>query len=284
MVQGNSMPFLEHLEELRTRLIKCFVALVIGMAVMWHFAPSLLTFVERPINGTTYPSELKAKVYAELKHHFPGIYQRYQLQNEGDETAGQGRKLNYTAPLEPFFVQIKISMIAGFAIAFPFIIYELWLFVAPGLMPKEKSMTLPIVVAGTISFCVGALFCLAIIWPVVISFSLSYETQGLRSWFSLSAYVNFCLRLILIFGLVFELPVIAAVLARVGVITPQLLAKRRKYAILGSAIVAAFHADLMTMSVVWIPLYLMYEVSIWVVRIFKKKPSGLEAKESLGHA
>jgi sec-independent protein translocase protein TatC len=283
MEQGNTMPFLEHLAELRKRLIKCFIALVIGMGVMWHFAPSLLSFVERPINGHTYLSELKTKAYEKMKHYFPGIYQRYQLQNESEEASAKDRKLNYTAPLEPFFVQIKISMIAGLVVAFPFIIYQLWLFVAPGLMPKEKRMTLPIVVAGTISFCIGALFCLIVIWPIVINFSLSYETGGLRSWFSLSAYVNFCLRLVLIFGLVFELPVLAAVLARVGVITPKLLAGRRKYAILASAIVAAFHADIMTMSVVWIPLYLMYEASIWVVRIFAKKRSGLEAEESLAN-
>lgn len=278
------MPFLDHLAELRKRLIRSFIALVAGMAVMWHFAPNLLSFVERPISGRTYLSEMKTKAYEELAHHFPGIYHRYQLHNDGDEASVKDRKLNYTAPLEPFFVQIKISMIAGLVLAFPFIIYQLWLFVAPGLMPKEKRMTIPIVAAGTISFCLGALFCLMVIWPVVISFSLSYETIGLRSWFSLSAYVNFCLRLILIFGLVFELPVLAAVLARAGVITPKLLAKRRKYALLGSAIVAAFHADIMTMSVVWIPLYLMYEVSIWVVRVFAKKRLGPEAKESLAHS
>jgi sec-independent protein translocase protein TatC len=284
MKQGNTMPFLDHLAELRTRLIRCFIALVIGMAVMWHFAPSLLSFVERPITGQTYLFELKTKAYEELEHHFPSIYQRYELQNKDDEISGKDRKLNYTAPLEPFFVQIKISMIAGLVLAFPFIIYQLWLFVAPGLMPKEKRMTLPIVAAGTISFCLGALFCLIVIWPVVISFSLSYETAGLRSWFSLSAYVNFCLRLILIFGLVFELPVLAGILARAGVITPELLSKRRKYALLGSAIVAAFHADIMTMSVVWIPLYLMYEVSIWVVRVFAKKRIRHKANESLAHS
>jgi sec-independent protein translocase protein TatC len=278
MKKVNTMPFLDHLAELRMRLIKCFIALVIGMAVTWHFAPALLSFVEKPMTGHTYLFELRTKAYEEVKDHFPSIYQRYQLQNDGNETSGKDRKLNYGAPLEPFFVQIKISMIAGLVLAFPVIIYQLWLFVAPGLMPNERRMTLPLVVAGTVSFCLGALFCLMVIWPVVISFSLSYETEGLRSWFSLSAYVDFCLRLILIFGLVFELPVLAGVLARAGVITPQLLAGRRKYAILGSAIVAAFHADLMTMSVVWIPLYLMYEVSIWVVRVLGRKRQALEQK------
>jgi sec-independent protein translocase protein TatC len=138
-------------------------------------------------------------------------------------------------------------------------------------------MVLPFVSAGTLSFCVGAVFFLLIIWPVIINFSLSYEAEGLRSWFNLTAYINFCLRLILIFGLVFELPVVAAILARVGMINSQFLARQRKFAILASAIVAAFHADLVTMFVVWVPLYLMYEVSIWVARIFARKGSTMVA-------
>ena len=134
---------------------------------------------------------------------------------------------------------------------------------------------LPFVTAGTVSFCIGALFFLLIIWPVIINFSLSYEAEGLRSWFNLTAYINFCLRLILIFGLVFELPVVAAILARIGLINSRFLARQRKFAMLASAIVAAFHADLVTMFVVWIPLYLMYEVSIWVARIFARKRSAV---------
>jgi sec-independent protein translocase protein TatC len=129
----------------------------------------------------------------------------------------------------------------------------------------------PFVTTATINFCIGALFFLVIIWPVIINFSLSYEAEGLRSWFNLSAYVNFCLRLILIFGLIFELPIISLLLSRMGLVTAKLLAKHRKYALLASSIVAAFHADLVTMFVVMVPLYLMYEVSIWVAFLFGKK-------------
>ena len=115
----------------------------------------------------------------------------------------------------------------------------------------------------------------ALLWGglMIINFSLSYESAGLRSWFSLTAYVNFCLRLLLIFGLVFELPVAAAILARLGLVTGPFLARQRRYALLASAIVAAFHADLVTMGVIWIPLYLMYEVSIWVARLLGPRPA-----------
>jgi sec-independent protein translocase protein TatC len=271
------MSLVDHLTELRTRLIRCFIALILGMGVAWNFSTDLLTFVERPLTGHTYLVELKTKVYEAVKKRYPTIYDRYKLGDEHAPESKEDRKLNYSAPLEPFFVQIKISMIAGAILALRVILQQLWLFVAPGLTRKEKQMVLPFVSAGTLSFCVGAVFFLLIIWPVIINFSLSYEAEGLRSWFNLTAYINFCLRLILIFGLVFELPVVAAILARVGMINSQFLARQRKFAILASAIVAAFHADLVTMFVVWVPLYLMYEVSIWVARIFARKGSTMVA-------
>ena len=113
------------------------------------------------------------------------------------------------------------------------------------------------------------------IWPVIINFSLSYEAEGLQSWFNISAYVNFCLRLILIFGLIFELPIITFLLSRFGLVSYRMLAPRRKYALLASAIVAAFHADLITMFVIMVPMYLMYEISIWVALISGKKNAPL---------
>ena len=138
-------------------------------------------------------------------------------------------------------------------------------------------MVVPFVTASTVTFCVGAMFFLIIIWPVIINFSLSYELEGLQSWFNLSAYVNFCLRLILIFGLIFELPVLTLLLARMGIVNYGFLAKNRKFALLASSIVAAFHADLITMFVIMVPLYLMYEISVWVALLFGRKKSPPEA-------
>lgn len=265
------MPLMEHLNELRVRLLRCIIAVIIGMGVAWNFSGEMLSFVERPLTGHTYLQELKGKVYEAVKQRFPHIYGRYHLGEGPSPVSKEDRKLNYSAPLEPFFVQVKISMIAGCMLALPVVFQQLWMFIAPGLTRKERRLVVPFVTAGTVSFCIGALFFLVVIWPVIINFSLSYETEGLRSWFNLTAYINFCLRLIVIFGMVFELPVVALILSRFGLITSDFLARQRKYAVLASAIVAAFHADLMTMFVVWIPLYLMYEVSIWVARIFGQK-------------
>lgn len=273
MTNEKVLPFIEHLVELRKRLIVCVIAIVIGMGVSWNFSNTLLNFVEKPLTGKTYLTELKRSVYRQVKQRFPSVYDRYKLEKELTDTVRE-RQLNYSAPLEPFFIQCKISIIAGFVLVLPILFYQLWLFIAPGLTRKERRLVVPFVTFSSISFCIGALFFVIIIWPVIINFSLSYEAEGLRSWFNLSAYVNFCLRLILVFGLIFELPVISLLLARMGMVNYGLLARNRKYALLASSIIAAFHADLITMFVIMVPLYMMYEVSIWVALVFGKKKPG----------
>ncbi len=271
------LPFMEHLVELRKRLIICVTAIIIGMGVAWNFSTDLLRFVEKPLTGKTYLTEIKKSVYGMVKERYPALYSHYQLEKEV-VTDTKDRRLNYSAPLEPFFIQCKISMIAGFILVLPVVFHQLWLFIAPGLTRKEKRMVVPFVTVSSISFCVGALFFLIVIWPVIINFSLSYETEGLRSWFNMSSYINFCMRLILMFGLIFELPIISLLLSRLGVVNYKMLATKRKYALLASSIIAAFHADLITMFVIMIPLYMMYEVSIWVALVFgKRKPKTAEA-------
>jgi sec-independent protein translocase protein TatC len=272
------LPFIEHLVELRKRLIVIVVAVVVGMGISWNVSEGLLSFIEKPLTGATYLTEFKKKAYDEIRLRYPVIYQRYDMAKEVAAPV-KARQLNYSAPLEPFFIQCKLAMIAGFILALPIVFQQLWLFISPGLTRKEKRLAVPFVTAGTVSFCVGAVFFLVVIWPVIINFSLSYESAGLQSWFNISAYVNFCLRLILIFGLIFELPVAALLLGRIGIINAGMLAGKRKYALLASAIVAAFHADLITMFVIMVPLYLMYEISIWVVFLFgKKKPAPVAAE------
>ena len=270
MAESKTLPFIEHLTELRKRLIVIVVAVVIGMGVAWNFSGVILEFVERPLTGQTYLTEIKKQVYLQVKERTPALYGHYKLEQE--LTAPQKKHvLNYSAPLEPFFIQCKISMLAGFILVLPVVFHQLWLFIAPGLTLKERRMVVPFVAAASLAFCVGAMFFLIVIWPVIINFSLSYEAEGLQSWFNISAYINFCLRLILIFGLIFELPILTLVLSRFGLVSYQVLAPKRKYALLASSIVAAFHADLITMFVIMIPMYLMYEISIWTALIFGKK-------------
>lgn len=279
MTQEKILPFVEHLVELRKRLIIIIIAIVIGMGIAWNVADDLLAFVEKPLTGQTYLTEVKTRVYAAVRAHYPEMAARYVPDPAEAADRAADRKLNYSAPLEPFFIQCKISLIAGLILALPLVFYQVWLFVAPGLRQRERRLLVPFVVISTVSFCIGAFFFLTIIWPVIINFSLSYETEGLRSWFNLSAYVNFCLRLVLVFGLIFELPILVFLLSRFGLVSGAFLAKNRKYAVLASAIIAAFHADLITMLVVMIPLYLMYEVSIWVAKIFGRKRSANQSAQ-----
>lgn len=278
MSEEKVVPFIEHLVELRKRLIIIVVAVLVGMGVAWNYSGDIMKFVEKPLTGKTYLTDIKKDVYLKVKELAPSMYTRYKLEQEINAPQ-KLRPLNYSAPLEPFFIQCKISMLAGFILALPVVFYQLWLFIAPGLTRSERRMVMPFVTAATVTFCVGAMFFLIIIWPVIINFSLSYEAEGLQSWFNISAYINFCLRLILVFGLIFELPVLTLLLSRFGIVSYEFLAPKRKYALLASSIVAAFHADLITMFVIMIPLYLMYEISIWVALIFGKKK--VKIKEEL---
>jgi sec-independent protein translocase protein TatC len=264
------LPFIEHLVELRKRLIVVVVALVVGMGVAWNYAGTVLDFIERPLTGATYLTELKKQLYHALKERYPSIYNRTRPEQETAKPP-RVRVLNYSAPLEPFFIQCKISCIAGFILVLPIVFHQVWLFVAPGLTRRERRLAVPFVSAATLAFCAGAIFFLVIIWPFIINFSLSYEAAGLQSWFNLSSYVNFCLRLVLLFGLIFELPVLTLLLARFGLVSYAFMAPKRKYALLASSIIAAFHSDLVTMFVIMVPLYLMYELSVWVALIFGKK-------------
>ncbi len=276
MSEERVIPFIEHLVELRKRLVIIVIAVVVGMGFAWNLSDDILVFMEKPLTGKTYLTEMKKKVYTAVKERYPAIYNRAKLDEEFSKPQ-QKHSLNYTAPLEPFFIQCKISMLAGFILALPLVFYQVWLFIAPGLTIRERKLVVPFVTAATVAFCIGATFFLVVIWPFIINFSLSYETEGLRSWLSLSSYVNFCLRLILMFGLIFELPVLTLLLSRFGIVSYQFLAPKRKYALLASSIVAAFHSDLITMFVIMIPLYLMYEVSVWVAFLFGKKKVQMES-------
>jgi sec-independent protein translocase protein TatC len=275
MAEEKVLPFIEHLVELRKRLMVVVIALVIGMGIAWNFSSDILNFIQKPLTGKTYLTDVKKRAYAQVKEWSPSLYSRYKLEQEVN-VPEKKHPLNYSAPLEPFFIQCKISMLAGFILVLPVVFHQLWQFIAPGLTRKERRLVVPFITSATVTFCIGAMFFLVIIWPVIINFSLSYEAEGLQSWFNISAYVNFCLRLILVFGLIFELPVLTLLLARFGIVSYAILAPKRKFALLASAIVAAFHADLITMFVIMVPLYLMYEISVWVALIFGKKRPAAE--------
>lgn len=273
------MPFLEHLEELRRRLIISLIALVIGMALAWPFSLSALKVIQRPLTQPSLIKQMHHSLTAYIQRQFPDLAQRFNI--EPPDLSSVSRKLNYMAPLEPFFVQIKISLILGVVFSLPVILYQVWLFIAPGLRPAEKRYVYLFVPIGTLAFILGDLFFLYLVWPVIVAFSLGYESDTLFAMLNLSQYVNFNLRLLLLFGLIFELPLILLVLARIGLVQVEFLVKHRRVAILLSAVVAAFHADVLTMTMIAVPLYGMYELSILVIRLLGGPRSRSAATENL---
>jgi sec-independent protein translocase protein TatC len=272
------MPFLEHLEELRKRLIICIVAVVIATGIAWPLVPTVQQFITRPLQQPSITQEWHYSLETFLLRKFPEAAKGFGLEKPEPPRVTPHR-LNYMAPLEPFFVQMKISLITGLALAFPVILYQLWLFFAPALYPKEKRVLMFFIPLGTVAFILGDLFFLKLVWPLVISFSLRYESEFLFSMLNLTYFVNFCLRLLVLFGLIFELPLILLILARVGLVEVDFLRRQRRLAILLSAVVAAFHADLLTMTAIAIPIYLMYELSILAVRLFGR-PAPVEEGEA----
>jgi sec-independent protein translocase protein TatC len=264
------MAFLDHLQELRTRLIVCIVALFIATAVAWPLSPLVQRFIQKPLMEPSLVQKVKYTVYSWAHQQFPELADQLGLDAPKPPKV-YPHKLNYMAPLEPFFVQMKISLITGFALAFPVILYQLWLFFVPALYPKERKYVYFFLPFGTVAFILGGLFFLYMVWPLIISFSLAYESEYLYSMLNLTQYVNFCLRLLLLFGLVFELPLVLLILNWARVVKLDSLRRQRRLAILLSAVVAAFHADVVTMTAIAIPIYAMYEISIVFIRLFGRR-------------
>ncbi len=243
------MPFTAHLAELRKRLIICFLAVGIGFAVAYAFSAEIFAWLVQPLIKVLPP----------------------------------GDKLVFTALPEAFFIYLKASLIAGIVLASPVIFYELWMFVAPGLHQQEKKFVLPFVIISTFLFAGGALFGYYAIFPVGFRFLVGFSTENIRALPSLQLYLTFCLKLLLGFGLIFEFPVLAYFLGRAGIINSRMMAKNRRIAVLLIFIVAAVLTppDVISQIILAVPLYLLFESSILIVRITGKKKKEEGAEEEI---
>ena len=267
------MAFLEHFSELRKRVFYIFIALVVCMGFSWRLSYKAINLIETPLEKPTYITYFSGYAKNIIKEKAPSVYYAFGL----NKTPKKFVKhiLHYSKPLEPFFMQVKVSLILGFMIALPFILFQFWQFIKPGLLKKERMYLLPFLFFGTLFFVSGVIFMVFYIWPAVINFSLSYQSPNLSPLINLTHYIDFALRLGLIFGLIFELPLVSALFSLAGILKPGFLKKYRKYALIISLIIAAFHADIVTMFFIAVPLYSMYEISIFISSLiwkFKKKP------------
>jgi sec-independent protein translocase protein TatC len=269
------MSFLEHLQELRKRLIICLVALFIGTGVGWPLSKPLQDFILRPLNEPSVVEKLNYRVLSWAHEQLPRVIP------QGQPPEARRHPAMTMSPLEAFFVQMKISFIIGLILAFPVILYQLWLFLAPALYAHEKKYVYFFLPFGTVSFVLGDLFFLYLVWPLIISFSLSYETANVIFLPNLTQYVKFCLRLLVLFGLIFELPLIMLILNRIGLVGVDFLKRQRRLALLVSVVVAALYADVMSMLALAIPIYGMFELAILCVRLFGRQVGAAPAPASV---
>lgn len=230
------MPFLDHLEELRNRLLKSILSIVLFTIGSYFISKQLMKILVRP-----YPFE---------------------------------KKLIFLAPTEGFMVHIKVALFAGIILSLPVIFYQLWKFVAPGLYKKEQKYVPVIVIFSTISFLVGALFCYFVIIPYGLNFLLNFNTEQFEASIQIKEYLKFVTLLILVFGVIFELPLLSYFLTKMGIVTPEFLRTKRRYGIVLIFVFAAVLTppDVFTQLCLAGPLILLYEISIWVsIMVVKKK-------------
>lgn len=248
----DKLPFTEHLTELRKRIIISIVALIAWFAVIFNYSEKIFRFLTLPLR-----SELSLTMTYPYLHLIPS---RSALD-----------KLVFLGPAEAFWMHIKISMVAAFVFSLPVILYQIWKFIAPGLLSKEKKYVGPFIIIASSLFVLGCSFCFFIVLPFALGFLLSYKTGTLTPMLSVGAYTDFCLKFILAFGLVFELPIVIVFLTRIGLITTATLRKNRKYALLIAFILAAVLTptpDAFNQSLMAVPIIILYEVGIIVSRLF----------------
>ena len=248
MDSDDKQPFMGHLEELRKRLIACAIAVGGGFAISYFFAERLFQILIAP-----------------LKAVLP----------EGD-------KLIFTALPEMFFTYLKVAFISGIMLVAPYIFYQLWLFIAPGLYKTEKKYVIPFVVISTILFVGGALFGYFVVFPFGFKFFISFNSEFVKALPSVKQYFSFAVKLLFAFGIVFELPVVIFFLTKMGMVTPALLRKNRKYAILMTFVIAAILTppDVITQTMMAGPLIILYEIGIVVsLTAWKKKQEKKQEKK-----
>lgn len=240
-MSNDKMPFTQHLEELRKRLIVCAIAIGVGFLISYFFKEQILQWLMKP-----------------LLQALP---------------KGEPHKLIYTAPHEAFVTYLKVSFIAGVGLATPVILFEMWRFMAPGLYEHEKRYLFPIVFLSTVFFVGGAMFGYFVVFPYGFQFFVSFANDFITPMISTREFTSFATRLLLAFGLVFEMPIVAFFLARLGLIDSQFLRRQRKYAIVLVFIIAAILTppDVISQMLMAAPLIVLYEMSVWIVYFFGRK-------------
>ena len=243
------MPIMEHLRELRTRLIRMVIALTVGFIVAYFVSDQLFALLTLPIRQVSHDKLL----------------------------------LIGTGVGEAFFTKIKVSLIAGLFLASPAVFYEIWRFIAPGLYQTERRMAFPFIIFATIFFVSGGYFCWAVVFKVGYAFFLEqYSSIGVTPTIRISEYLAFSAKLMLAFALTFEMPIFAFFLTRLAIIDYKMMIKQFRYAILIIFIVAAALTppDMVSQFLLAIPLLVLYVISVGVSYAFRNKELAVESNDT----
>lgn len=240
-------PFTSHLEELRKRLIYSLAAVAACFVICYIFKELLFKILTLPLIAVL--PEKSSMIFTSLP--------------------------------EAFFTYLKVSFFGALFLSTPVVLYQAWKFVSPGLFPSEKKYVFPFVFFSTVFFIGGSLFAYYIIFPIGFKFFVGFSTESIRPMFTIREFLSFACKLLLAFGIIFELPIFMFFLARLGLVNSTMLSVKRKYAILIIFATAALLTppDIVTQVLMAVPLMLLYEISIWVVRMGEKKPTKNEGEE-----
>jgi len=257
-IDATKAPLLEHLIELRKRLVISLIAFVACFIVCFIFAKPIYAFLKAPLDHA---------LAGQPAHH-----------------------LIYTQLYETFFTYVKVGMFAGLCLAFPIVASQVWMFIAPGLYKHERRAFLPFLVATPVLFVAGGAFVYYLLLPTAIRFFASYEIAGTKGTLGIelqpkvSEYLDLVTTLIFAFGLCFQMPVLLTLLGRVGILSSGQLRSMRRYAILGIVALAAVVTppDALSMLSLVLPLIFLYEVSIWLVWFFERKRAQDDAARAAG--
>lgn len=245
---GTEQPFVQHLIELRDRLLKAVIAMAITTAILAIYPG---------------PAALYDLLAAPLVAHLP-----------------KGATLIATSVISPFMVPLKIMLMAGFLLALPVVLYQAWAFVAPGLYSHEKKLVLPLVISSTVLFLVGVAFCYFFVFGKVFAFIQGFAPKSITAAPDIEAYLSFVLTMFLAFGLAFEVPVVVVVLARMGLVSVQKLKEFRGYFVVLAFIIAAIVTppDVVSQLSLALPMCVLYELGIWAAMIFIKHTRAPDAE------
>ena len=241
MAEIAGMPLSTHLEELRKRLMIAAGSWLVAFLGCYSIAEQLFERISAPVR----------------------------------EVLPEGSSLVFISATEPFFTLLKVAALAGLVVAFPIIIWQVWGFIAPGLYNNEKRLAIPFVFFSSLCFGTGTYFGFTFVFPMVFSFLVAYGTGvgGVNAMLSMGAYLTLASRLLIAFGLVFELPIVIFFLARLGIVDHKFLSKHRKFALLLAFVLGAVLTppDIFSQASIAVPFIILYEVGIIVARLFGKK-------------